>query len=144
MPVPPPATPSGDDAQKAEEEKVIKALPRQKDAMLAEHVLLPGEQLCSGSCKMVQLVLQADGNLALYNLFAPMWQSHTQGADRLVLSGDGDLVLYKGQTKLWSTATHGSPGASAVLLKDCNFVILSPSEEILWQSKSRCRFMKRR
>merc|ERR1719160_246321 len=101
--------PSQEDVMKAEEEKTIQARPKRKDAMFAEHVLLPGEQLCAGNCKMVRLVLQDNGNLALYNLFAPMWQTHTQGAARLVLTGDGDLVLYKGQTKLWSTGTHGSP-----------------------------------
>lgn len=62
----------------------------------------------TGAKKSDWLVLQADGNLVLYNSNgAPVWASGTagKGTSRLVMQNDGNLVLYRTSTgkATWSS-----------------------------------------
>lgn len=56
------------------------------------------------------LVMQADGNLVIYNChdFKPecaVWSTGTQGHphSRLVMQNDGNLVIYQGERPIWDT-----------------------------------------
>jgi hypothetical protein len=85
----------------------------------------------------VSLILQADGNLALYRtqVARQLWASDTAGQPitRIVMEANGNLVAYSAQgATLWATLTDGNPGAFAVLRDDGNFVVYDPAGQVLW------------
>jgi hypothetical protein len=84
------------------------------------------------------LMMQADGNLVLYNDSLVYWHTATGGsANHLVMQADGNLVLYdQGGNPKWWSGTGGNPGATLTLQSDGNLVIYSTASAPLWQSNT--------
>ena len=56
---------------------------------------------------------------------------------------DGNFVLYDTEEgPKFSTGTHGNPGSVLVFGQSCNFMVVSPDNEILWQSRDSCGEIK--
>ena len=52
---------------------------------------------------------------------------------------DGNFVLYDTEEDpKFSTGTHGNPGSVLVFGQSCNFMVVSPDNDILWQSRDSC------
>ncbi len=61
---------------------------------------------------VTRCVMQADGNLVLFNEDGPIWTSKTDGYrnSRLILQNDGNLVIYRtNNTSVWETKTAQTP-----------------------------------
>ena len=78
--------------------------------------LLPNATLASGQTVSsptgaYQLMMQADGNLALHHGATVVWSSGTSSAGaHALLQGDGNLVLYSTTSQaLWATNSAGNP-----------------------------------
>jgi hypothetical protein len=109
--------------------------------------LLSGESLAGSWSQYLtapnrdyQFVMQADGNLVLYNNSGrPLWASHTEGnpGAYLAMQSDGNLVVYSvsGQP-LWSSGTAGNPGDALQLQSDGNAVIYSSGGTALWATNT--------
>lgn len=63
------------------------------------------------SVSVAKMVMQADGNLVIYDRDGgPLWSSGTNGNDAayLTLQEDGNMVIYSQDDRaLWHTATRG-------------------------------------
>jgi hypothetical protein len=106
--------------------------------------LSAGESLSVGNSIQSQnrrfsLVLEADGNLVLYqgppSIESAIWSTQTGGIDvlwrptRLVMQEDGNLVLYSNyDIPAWDSATNGARGARLVLQDDGNLVIYGQAD----------------
>ncbi len=104
---------------------VIAAPPALARNILAStQILYQGESLESPNGRF-KLVLQADGNLVLYDKDKALWSSGTNGKDakKLVMQNDGNLVLYGPNGPVWASNTSGNRGAYLVLQDDGNLVI---------------------
>ncbi|NOT75061.1 MAG: DUF4476 domain-containing protein [Cyclobacteriaceae bacterium] len=57
--------------------------------------------------KVNKCVMQADGNLVLYNTNSAVWSSNTYGNPNavLVVQNDGNMVIYVGNRSIWATNT---------------------------------------
>lgn len=90
-------------------------------------VLHPGWMLYSPPPEYERLVMQADGNLVLYNgAGKALWASHTGGHAGAYarLQKNGNLVVYTAAGKaLWATNTSKHPGAHLTLQTDANLVL---------------------
>ncbi|MCA2981781.1 MAG: peptidoglycan DD-metalloendopeptidase family protein [Myxococcaceae bacterium] len=76
-------------------------------------------RLDSGQSLLVgQLVASCDGRFAL------------------VMQADGNLVLYQGLRALWATMTQGRGGASATMQADGNLVVSTAGGVPLWSSRT--------
>ena len=61
------------------------------------------------------------------------------GVVKAIMQSDGNLVLYDEEEKpMFSTGTHGNPGSQLVFGQSCNFMVVSPDNRILWQSRDNC------
>jgi len=81
------------------------------------------------------LAIQRDGSLTLFANFSNVWSTGPlgTGVDRLVMQADGNLVLYNTANQaLWSSNTQGNPGARLALQTDGNVVVYSTSNAALW------------
>jgi len=90
---------------------------------------------------LLNLILQADGNLVLYRteFGHALWASSTEGlpVNHVIMRGDGNLVAYSADgTAHWATATDGHPGAWAFLQDDGNFVVYGSGNNALWASNT--------
>ena len=95
-----------------------------------------------------QLVMQADGNLVLYDgssraPSAAVWASNTQGKGRyphtLCMQADGNAVVYDDNRKpTWATDTFGTRGQRLTLQNDRNLVLYDCAGKALWQSENPC------
>jgi hypothetical protein len=92
--------------------------------------LLPGNHLSPGMGLRTDnghlLLLQADGNVVLYNSnHVVIWSTNTKGYEPLqfIMKGDGNLVLYATIGQVWASNTSGNPGAFLALQEDGNLVI---------------------
>ncbi|MFZ6781341.1 DUF4214 domain-containing protein [Undibacterium sp. Ji83W] len=111
-------------------------------SMNAGQNLLEGQALYSANGRF-QLVMQADGNLVMYdrqqgNASAPglIWQSGTHapsGSTGLAVQTDGNLVIYHAGAPLWQSSTSGS-GMVLRLRDDGNLVLTNASQQIVWQT----------
>lgn len=101
--------------------------------------LLRGESLRSSGHHRYRLVMQGDGNLAMYVRGGrTVWSTGTAGteANRLVMQGDGNAVLYtKGGKALWNTKTAGSKARELYLTDDSRLQLFShnPRKQV-WSS----------
>jgi hypothetical protein len=89
-----------------------------------------------------QLVMQADGNLVLYQGTKALWSSGTAGhpSSRGAMQADGNLVVYdKSGAALWASRTSGNPGARLAIQNDGNLVIYSAAGKTIWASGTCCR-----
>jgi len=95
-----------------------------RNILASSQVLYQGESLNSINGRF-KLVLQADGNLVLYDKDKALWSSGTNGknAKKLVMQNDGNLVLYGPNGPVWASNTSGNRGAYLVLQDDGNLVI---------------------
>jgi len=84
-----------------------------------------------------KLILQADGNLVLYNRSGhAVWDlgSTGRGAVKALMQTDGNFVLYNRQNKsVWDLHTQGHPGSYLLLQSDGNIVIYQ-GRSVVWQS----------
>jgi hypothetical protein len=101
-------------------------------------VLRPGWSIYSPN-DHYQLIMQADGNLALYDgARQALWASGTEGhpGAYAALKPDGDLVVYSpAGAALWSTKTYKHAGAYLSLKSDGNLVLYQGSR-VVWSSKT--------
>jgi hypothetical protein len=111
------------------------------NTLRAGQQLLVNQSLVSGD-GMFKLILQADGNLVLYQHGnQPRWNSQTNGraVSRAIMQTDGNFVIYSPSNKaIWHTNTVGHPGAYLILQNDGNLVIYwqppRPSTTALWNT----------
>src|SRR5437899_3777698 len=104
--------------------------------------LNPGQSLAVGGSitspdGRFTLVLQADGNLVLYQSGGvARWATGTVGrtVSQAVMQADGNFVLYGPAGPIWATATDGHPGAYLAVQDDGNVVIYGPGGP-LWASR---------
>ena len=86
------------------------------------------------------LVLQW-GNLVEYDPNGNVvWATGTFDAVELILQNDGNLVLYDslGAAPVWSSNTWGHPGVSLSIQNDGNLVIYDFNGAVLWASNTCC------
>jgi len=97
--------------------------------------LAPKERLRSPSGAL-ELVLQSDGNLVLYDAGTAIWASGTNGrtVTQAVMQGDGDLALVGPAGVVWDTRTTGNPGARLVLQDDGNAVVYAIDGRPIWST----------
>lgn len=109
--------------------------------------LLDGESLAGSWSQYLtapnrgyQFVMQADGNLVLYNNSGhPLWASNTEGnpGAYLAMQPDGNLVVYSlTEHALWSSGTAGNPGDALQTQSDGNVVIYSSGGTALWATNT--------
>ena len=93
-----------------------------------------GDSLTSQNSRY-SLVMRADGLVieSDHNTEVMLWQGDT--AFRLVMQADGNLVLYQSDgTPRFNTGTEGNPGTIAVMQDDGNLVLYkSPA---IWASNT--------
>jgi hypothetical protein len=97
------------------------------NTLTANGALAAGQYLRSPSGRY-QLLMQAEGNLVLYDSRA-LWATPTRGAaPQLILQGDGNLVLYNGDGGvLWNTGTAGTGAQNKLVVQeDGNVVLYTP------------------
>ncbi len=90
-----------------------------------------------------KLVMQEDGNLAVYNYHGPIWQAAVQGSNRLAFQSDGNLALWKDNTgglpeALWSSGSNGQEGTVLRMQNDGNLVMYkdsNPGSTAVWFSR---------
>jgi hypothetical protein len=120
----------------AEGVRSIYGTPTSRDRLYAGAQLMPGQSIASPSNRY-RLLMQADGNLVLYDdveRSAP-WSTKTPGtaAGHVIMQSDGNLVLYDGQGRdQWSTGTPGNTGAYLTLQNDGNLVVYRIDGESPW------------
>jgi surface antigen len=94
---------------------------------LRAHEQLHATQFLRSSDLRYQLIMQRDGDLAIYDTKdgSLRWDTGTdQPNSRVVMGPGGSLTVYGPQDReLWSTRTSGLPGAYAILQTDGNLVI---------------------
>jgi hypothetical protein len=110
------------------------------------NVLLPGQGLTPGNSitspsGRYQLILQADGNLVLYDWWEnhrATWASNTEGqaVSSAIMQTDGNFVIYGFPNAIWATATAGDNNAFLVLQDDGNLVMYQWIEKALWASNT--------
>src|SRR5262249_721483 len=72
----------------------------------------PGDAFESCDCRF-KLIMQQDGNLALYGKSGPaLWATNTNNGYAAVMQDDGNFVLYgKSSDPIWASNTYGHQGA---------------------------------
>ena len=98
--------------------------------------LLPGQSLSSVNGRY-RLLLQADGNLVLYDdveRSAP-WATRTAGITpgHVIMQTDGNLVVYDAAGRdHWSSASGGNPNAHLLVQNDGNVVVYRTDGDAAW------------
>ena len=88
------------------------------------------------------LILQADGNLVLYqtNNSQALWASGTDGkaSSSAIMQGDGNFVIYDvSGNALWASNTPTGYGGSFLTVMDQGYItIISPNDANVWASSS--------
>jgi hypothetical protein len=105
------------------------------DTLWPPDALAPKERLRAPSSPL-ELVLQTDGNLVLYDSGTAIWASGTNGRSvtQLVMQDDGNLALTGPGGTVWETRTAGHPGARLVLRDDGNAVLPAVDGRPLWST----------
>jgi serralysin len=107
--------------------------------------LQPGQSLRSPN-QLHELIMQADGNVVLYNdQSQPLWATNTYGISprEFIMQADGNLVLYDTDDRpKWASNTSNQPGAFLNVQDDGNLVVYrvgsqtETAENALWASGS--------
>ena len=106
------------------------------DVLWPPDALSPKERLHSPSGQL-QLLLQTDGNLVLYDGQTAIWATGTNGqaVSQAAMQADGNLVLVgPGGTVVWEARTAGHAGARLVLQDDGNAVVYAIDGRPLWST----------
>ncbi|YCK35339.1 NlpC/P60 family protein [Actinomadura sp. ATCC 39365] len=79
-----------------------------------------------------RLVMQGDGNLALYGPSGVLWATYTNAAENngayLANQGDGNLVIYRpDRSVVWASRSHATGGGTLVIQDDGNVVAYGAS-----------------
>jgi cell wall-associated NlpC family hydrolase len=74
-----------------------------------------------------RLIMQGDGNLALYGPGGPLWATYTNATANngayLANQGDGNLVIYRpDRSVVWASRSHAAGGGTLVIQDDGNVV----------------------
>ncbi|HEX4923633.1 MAG TPA: M12 family metallopeptidase, partial [Bdellovibrionales bacterium] len=104
-----------------------------ENRLIPDQVLTPGKQLRSQNGNYT-MPYQGDGNVVIYQNGNPIWATNTDGSSpgTLVMQADGNLVLYDGNgAPIWASNTDGNPGASLVLENNGTAVIYSTGGSML-------------
>lgn len=114
--------------------------PTRTDRLLPNQGLNVGQFINSADDRF-RLILQADGNLVLYDQAnVPLWASNSVGHPYVwdvVMQGDGNLVIYDVRgNPLWASNTNGHAGAYVVAQNDGNLVIYDSGNRPLWASNT--------
>ena len=105
----------------------------QHDTLLPDQTLAPGGELRSPNGRAI-LSYQGDGNLVLYVDGRPLWDSRTAGTapGRLVMQSDGNLAVYDGSGgAVWSSGTAGHGGALLTLQDDGTCAVLHEGRPLM-------------
>jgi hypothetical protein len=111
-------------ASAANAQSQINAAKTQSVSLLPGQHLVPGLGLRSPNGHL--LLLQADGNVVLYNTkHVAIWSTNTKGYEpvQFIMKGDGNLVLDSTNGQVWASNTSGNPGAFLAVQDDGNLVI---------------------
>lgn len=112
--------------------------PPKPPAEGARTALGPGDALESGQALhsangRYTLVMQADGNLVLYDRGTATWATGTGTLHaRAVMQADGNLVVSAGAAAVWTSGTNGFAGTRAVLQNDGDFVLYTGGGRAVW------------
>ncbi|MEV7188241.1 RHS repeat-associated core domain-containing protein [Kitasatospora sp. NPDC093102] len=109
-----------------------------------DQTVASGSSLASGAIltsNNARLIMQADGNLVLYQIDTGLavWSTATAGhpGARATMQTDGNFVVTDTNgTVLWSTNTAGNTGAVAKVQDDGNLVLYDTANKALWASKT--------
>ena len=108
----------------------VPAAPTSCGAINAGHGLGPGKSVksCDGR---FELIMQADGNVVLYEGSKALWATGTngQGGYVFIMQSDGNLVLYDAyQHPLWASNTYRDTGDRLAIQNDGNLVVYRGSK----------------
>jgi hypothetical protein len=79
------------------------------------------------------LSLTQEGNLVLEDYTGHVyWQTNTRGADRLVMQADGNVVLYNGGSAVWASNTSGRGGVELWLEDDGKVILWDNEDRRVW------------
>ena len=108
-----------------------------RNSLTSGMTLHANEYILSADGRFV-LLMQQDGNLALYTASGLMWSTHTSGNPwaYLGMQGDGNMVLYNGNATavLWTTNPRGI--TKLMLQDDGNLVAYNASNVAVWASNT--------
>ncbi len=99
--------------------------------------LLAGQQLRSPRGTF-RLVMQADGNLAEYDLAQQIWSTGTAGRGaRATMQADGNLLVYGSDgTPLWQSGTGGRQGRFELDLRRGGNLVIQSAGVPIWSRRS--------
>lgn len=80
--------------------------------------------------------LPVDITQATYSKVIWNTQSNGKGANRCVMQADGNLVVYNNNTAIWSSHTSGHPGSFLRCQDDGNLVVYGPDGSVPWFSNT--------
>jgi hypothetical protein len=103
--------------------------------------ILQDEDLLTDINGIYHLVMQADGNLVVYNLSTQTacWNSGTQGTNnRVVMQADGNLVVYRDSDNqwLWQSDTDGTGADRLVMTTSGDLRVYNSSWVQKWHSNT--------
>jgi len=112
-------------------------------SLSAGHILRAGHEMTSPN-GLYTLVMQHDGNLVEYLGTRPLWSTGTEGhrGARAVIQADGNLVVYNSRgAPVWSSGTGGHSGKIALVLKDDASLVIAGRSGPLWIHRPRTELL---
>ena len=95
------------------------------DTLATGRAMLPGQFITSSNGRY-RLIMQADGNLVMYDGWTALWATYSIGPGRrAVMQSDGNFVIYHGYDGVWSTSTTGFRSSQLVIENNGNLVLYS-------------------
>jgi len=90
----------------------------------------------------VKLLMQADGNLVIYQNSKALWNTQTYGHScssgcTVYFQKDANFVVYSGTTSLWSSGTYGSGATKMVFQNKAPYLqMLNSSGKSVWSTSA--------
>jgi hypothetical protein len=116
---------------------VTPSVPSQRDRLLSNEGLMPGQSLVSPGDSGFTLTLQLDGNLVQYSNNKALWATNTAASNiwDVIMQGDGNLVVFDAHNHvLWASGTSGSLGSTLIVQGDGNLVIYNAQNVAIWST----------